>query len=80
MMTPAYRLIAGPSCEKDGRRGERGFGYGGGTSGHTQADAPGGASAAECAETGLRVIEALGLVKNVRLTEETVRKLRAAAR
>ena len=27
------------------------------------------------AETGLRVIEALGLVKNVRLTEESVRKL-----
>ena len=32
------------------------------------------------AETGLRVIEALNLVKNVGLTEETVRKLRGAAR
>jgi hypothetical protein len=31
-------------------------------------------------ETGLRVIEALGLVKNVGLTEEAVRKLRVAAR
>jgi hypothetical protein len=31
------------------------------------------------AETGLRVIEALNLVKNVGLTEEAVRKLRAAA-
>lgn len=32
------------------------------------------------AETGLRVIEALNLVKNVGLTEESVRKLRDAAR
>ena len=31
------------------------------------------------AETGLRVIEALNLVKNVGLTEVAVRKLRAAA-
>jgi hypothetical protein len=31
------------------------------------------------AETGLRVIEALNLVKNVGLTEEAVRKLRSAA-
>jgi hypothetical protein len=30
------------------------------------------------AETGLRVIEALNLVKNVGLTEAAVRKLRAA--
>jgi hypothetical protein len=32
------------------------------------------------AETGLRVIEALTLVKNVGLTKETVRKLLNAAR
>lgn len=32
------------------------------------------------ADTGLRVIEALNLVKNVGLTEATVRKLRDAAR
>lgn len=32
------------------------------------------------AETGLRVIEALGLVKNLGLTEAAVRKLREAAR
>ena len=32
------------------------------------------------AETGLRVIEALGLVKHLGLTEESVRKLRDAAR
>jgi hypothetical protein len=32
------------------------------------------------AETGLRVIEALGLVKNLGLTEASVRKLREAAR
>ena len=30
------------------------------------------------AETGLRVIEALGLVKNTGATEEAIRKLRSA--
>jgi len=35
---------------------------------------------ANAADTGLRVIEALNLVKNLGLTESAVNKLRAAAR
>jgi len=41
---------------------------------------PGALALPNAAETGLRVVEALNLVRNVGLTEESVRKLRDAAR